>query len=406
MTIKNYRIYENGSLIASPAGLSYPRTGLSPSTQYQYQVSAVDLAGNESGKSPIVNGTTLPVSGITFVPNAGFTATPVGGTWTDKSPFVVTSSGSIFGAHGNFNKGGGSPYSWFGLQFLCFLAKEFEDTAIGTNIIGAALTNGIERSQENGVDNPQWVVTANAPVGRTRSARRSNISVRTDPLELTVSASNPATVYQNFLMIPSVGASSGKFSRIFGDTGDTWLATGGGDFFMRGSDDANYTAFGGYSGNIQCSTSTFNQHEQSFYQTAGKISVELNGKHQWGQPGGPFNTDNGHNNNTDPWTDGNIGIEGHTINLCDERDNPGDYIDFASWYVNFILSRFVIGDSSSYTSCTRHQYQIPLVGNGGWTSAQAALGANLGELQTFPNRTLYFLNASESLTTIGHWIST
>jgi pimeloyl-ACP methyl ester carboxylesterase len=46
-----YKIYRDGVLIASPTTLAYSDTGLTPSTQYCYTVSAFDAAGNESAQS-------------------------------------------------------------------------------------------------------------------------------------------------------------------------------------------------------------------------------------------------------------------------------------------------------------------------------------------------------------------
>lgn len=54
-----YKIYRNGSFIASTTQLSHADTGLSPATNYVYYVTAVDASGVESPQSNSVSVTTL-----------------------------------------------------------------------------------------------------------------------------------------------------------------------------------------------------------------------------------------------------------------------------------------------------------------------------------------------------------
>lgn len=52
IALKGYKVYRDGTLIASPSAstLSYSDLALTPNTDYRYAVSAVDIAGNESAK--------------------------------------------------------------------------------------------------------------------------------------------------------------------------------------------------------------------------------------------------------------------------------------------------------------------------------------------------------------------
>ena len=65
-----YRIYRDGSLLATSAALSFGDSGLQPSTSYLYSVTALDASGNESPSSEIqVTTTTAPV--VVVPPTSG-----------------------------------------------------------------------------------------------------------------------------------------------------------------------------------------------------------------------------------------------------------------------------------------------------------------------------------------------
>jgi len=59
--VTGYRIYRDGSQIATTANTSYSDTGLSPSTTYTYRVAAYDAAGNQSSQSASASATTPAV---------------------------------------------------------------------------------------------------------------------------------------------------------------------------------------------------------------------------------------------------------------------------------------------------------------------------------------------------------
>ena len=56
--VTGYRVYRDGSLVASPSGTSYSDTGLSAGTTYAYRVAATDAAGNASAQCSAVDATT------------------------------------------------------------------------------------------------------------------------------------------------------------------------------------------------------------------------------------------------------------------------------------------------------------------------------------------------------------
>ena len=56
--VTGYKVYRNGTQIATATTTSYSNTGLAASTAYTYTVSAYDAAGNVSGQSASVSATT------------------------------------------------------------------------------------------------------------------------------------------------------------------------------------------------------------------------------------------------------------------------------------------------------------------------------------------------------------
>jgi beta-glucosidase len=62
--LAGYDVYRNGTLIGSPAAATYPVTGLTADTRYEFTVVARDAAGNRSAASPALAVTTAP-SGTT-----------------------------------------------------------------------------------------------------------------------------------------------------------------------------------------------------------------------------------------------------------------------------------------------------------------------------------------------------
>jgi chitodextrinase len=59
VAVAGYKVYRNGTQIATPTSNSYQDSGLSPSTSYTYTVSAYDTSGNNSNQSSSVSASTL-----------------------------------------------------------------------------------------------------------------------------------------------------------------------------------------------------------------------------------------------------------------------------------------------------------------------------------------------------------
>jgi hypothetical protein len=87
--VAGYLVYRGSTQIATASSTAYSDTGLTPSTAYQYQVAAVDGAGNVSSKSSVAPGTTLANSGVPAYlvdqPKIGFWGLAGARTFTDPT---------------------------------------------------------------------------------------------------------------------------------------------------------------------------------------------------------------------------------------------------------------------------------------------------------------------------------
>jgi chitodextrinase len=88
--VTGYRVYRNGTAVASTASASFADSALAPATAYTYSVSAHDGAGNESARSPNLNVTTQAAD--TLAPSApgqpaasGVTSTSLNLSWAASS---------------------------------------------------------------------------------------------------------------------------------------------------------------------------------------------------------------------------------------------------------------------------------------------------------------------------------
>lgn len=85
--VAGYKIYRNGTQIATTTSTSYTDSNLSPSTTYTYSVSAYDAAGNESAKSNTVTVTTPSNSSINNI-TVRAKGSYAGGAWPNMEVWV------------------------------------------------------------------------------------------------------------------------------------------------------------------------------------------------------------------------------------------------------------------------------------------------------------------------------
>src|SRR5438046_1809455 len=86
--VSGYRVYRNGTQIATTSATSFANTGLSPSTTYSYTVAAYDAAGNLSAQSSSASATT-PAPPDTTPPSVTINQAAGQGEPTGSSPINV-----------------------------------------------------------------------------------------------------------------------------------------------------------------------------------------------------------------------------------------------------------------------------------------------------------------------------
>jgi chitodextrinase len=106
--VSGYRVYRNGSLVATTSTTTHTSTGLSPNASYVFTVAAFDSAGNASAQSSPRTVTTSASSGVSYSTNFDSNENPIseGGRWRRASNLwtnVQTSGGVAFGTNGITN---------------------------------------------------------------------------------------------------------------------------------------------------------------------------------------------------------------------------------------------------------------------------------------------------------------
>src|SRR5207248_1650650 len=99
--VSGYRVYRNGTQIATTSATSFANTGLSPSTTYSYTVAAYDAAGNLSAQSSSASATT-PAPPDTTPPAVTINQAAGQADPTNSSPinFTAVFSGPVSGFTG------------------------------------------------------------------------------------------------------------------------------------------------------------------------------------------------------------------------------------------------------------------------------------------------------------------
>jgi glucose/arabinose dehydrogenase/chitodextrinase len=95
--VARYKLFRDGSQVATPTATSYQDTGLTAGTSHSYRVSAVDAAGNESALSSAVSATT---PGPDSSPPTALVTAPAAGSVVSGSVSVTATASDDVGVAG------------------------------------------------------------------------------------------------------------------------------------------------------------------------------------------------------------------------------------------------------------------------------------------------------------------
>ena len=88
--VTGYRIYRDGSPVAVVGGVGHTDRGLAARTMYDYEVAALDAAGNELGRSTPAAATTLAEGSTTLAARSGHPASPEHGELPSPAQATLT----------------------------------------------------------------------------------------------------------------------------------------------------------------------------------------------------------------------------------------------------------------------------------------------------------------------------
>ncbi len=142
VAVQGYRVFRNGTQIASTNSTSYQDTGLTASTSYSYNVVAYDAAGNQSAKSSSASATTKMICG------------------SESSPFGL--DGSALNSIGSIGGAGSTSTQLTTTQpndVIVALVGHYGGNSVMSD---ADDLNWTERATISGMD--EWYAVANCPL--------------------------------------------------------------------------------------------------------------------------------------------------------------------------------------------------------------------------------------------------
>ena len=268
--VTGYKIYRNGTYLATSTATSYTNTGLTASTSYSYKVSAIDAAGNESGQSVAATATTqaLPDTTAPSVP-AGLSASATSSTqinlaWTASTDNVGVAAYKIY--RGGTNIGTSRTTSYADSGLTASTAYSYKVSAVdaagnesGQSVAATATTQPAVVIDTTAPSVPAGLTasaTSSTQVGLSWTASTDNVKVtgykvyRGGALVATATTTTyadsgltPATAYSyKVSAIDAAGNESGQSSA----ASVTTQAAGAAALFQESFDNNSFAARGWY----------------------------------------------------------------------------------------------------------------------------------------------------------------
>jgi chitodextrinase len=205
--VTGYRVYRDGTTtpIATTTALNYYDNGLTASTTYSYQISAVDAAGNESVKSAAATGSTLPDTTAPTVP-AGLAALVISTdrvdlSWGSSTDNVSVAGYKIYRDSSQIATTSGRTYSAIGLTAsttYSFAVAAFDvagNTSALTTAVAATTLSTADLTPPSVPTGLSSAAVSSSQINLTWNASTDNIAlagykIYRDNLEIATSATN------------------------------------------------------------------------------------------------------------------------------------------------------------------------------------------------------------------------
>ena len=279
----------------------------------------------------------------------------------------VTVIGTSLGTHADNNEGA---FSWQSEAPICAKFKDFEDGNLTSGGWGFAAVNNLYAD---------WELVAGGRTNSTYYAYRecNNGDVRYDGLVYTMSKYNVSGMLyvRAYVNVSEVTASGGgKIYRIYGDSGNIYIGID--------DEDRDLEAFSTMGGSAQWTSpdqySIGSWDLLEWYVSDGNVvTAWLNGVQQWTQS---------------DWMPSPLGGDGHSFDFGHMIEPGGDYYLFDDIYVDYTFSRFELCNSSTYSSATIREVQIPV----SWSDTSVNISVNQGAFTDGASAWLYYIDATNT----------
>ncbi len=375
VAVVGYRVYRNGTQIATTTATNYSNTGLSPATQYSYTVSAFDAARNFSSQSGSASVTTQSLSSNPVIGS-------VSGMISDNQ--TITISGSGFGTKAtakpilwadfssDINPSNlGQRTSWDDAQNLFSTTTLPVGAGTSNGVVGTWTGDPYKASFSFGVNKNYWTkvyVYAKRYFDFDTTTNQKFFRINPNPV---INANDPVAAYHKGL----------------------WLT------FLNEGDDDNPDRF--------CTTPTClngytkNQwmREEFIWQYSGGSGLNANGTVGAGSGIVDYtrdgvrvhhqeNINNGANTQSDLRMLDNFTPD----NIPTDTPPNGSHVYMTDMYADDTYSRVMIGNASTLASSTHREIFIPYA----WSNTSVSVTVNQGTFISGDTAYLFVVNASNT----------
>ena len=242
-------------------------------------------------------------------------------TGVTQSAGTLTVRGSSFGPHGNYGRG---------QPFLNAAWNNFESGKFDSGNVSL-----------DGVSTSQWSIATSKPrPNSTRFAQKVFINDELGELAHAQSGTTGKWFVSFWMRIADVAQQqSGKFFRIYGDAGNIYTSTGGGDIHIRGYSECSNcspmpTTVWGSPNSL--SGNTWQRVDIEILQNPDWFAVYLDGRLQWKRASASSSSAE-----REQWLSSAFGANGHTLGIGQMLDGPqrgyvaNGFYNFDDFYVDY-----------------------------------------------------------------------